>query len=109
NDRTTEGQTGVRALPAQRAAGSGGARRCQALRARPSPALRVTATCPRRWSSGESGGGRGRVSAAGSGGGPELGGAAGCERPLALGAAGGGEVGERLLEALGGEVALAEV
>jgi hypothetical protein len=42
-------------------------------------------------------------------GGPELGGAAAGERSLLLGAAGGGERVECLLDAVGGEVALAEV
>ena len=55
-----------------------------------------------------------RVAAAGSGdgcsrGGPELGRAAAGDGALLLGAAGGSEDSERLFDALGGEVALAEV
>ena len=55
-----------------------------------------------------------RVAAVGSGdgcsrGGPELGRAAAGDGALLLGAAGGSEDSERLFDALGGEVALAEV
>ena len=48
-------------------------------------------------------------SGAGRGGGPELGGATAGEGALLLSAAGGGECGECVLDAFGGEVALAEV
>jgi hypothetical protein len=96
NDRTTK------ARPASFREGGARGRAVKVVR----PVGRSTCDCPRGgavfgWEVGRGLGG--------GGGGPELGGAAGGERALTGGAALGGECGKRLLETLGGEVALAEI
>ena len=121
NDRTTKGGAGGVGNGGDEAAGSGA---CGCASRVETASLSLVIARHGRWSgfAGRAGGrartgGRcdplargGSGSGAGCrGGGPGFGGAAAGEGALPLGAAGSGERGECLLDAVGGEVALAEI
>jgi hypothetical protein len=122
NDRTTEGVSAVSGTAAMKAAGSGGVWLCVARFVTASLSL-VIARRERGRGFARRAGGRawagercdplarsGRGSGAGCRrGGPELGGAAAGEGASLAGAAGSDESVECLFDAVGGEVALAEV